>query len=278
MTPDDIQKLVDEEIARRHAENRLPEPNDSLRWLRHPLMITLVGFLLTTVIGSFYDGQLKEREDKRLSDAREVETARRHEAEAMRDLRSFVQLAYERQVRTDLVRSAIARGMQEEAIPRKKVYDEIYTSWNIELYPRLLNLRSLVGRDLDHSPYEKALETTVLPSFSRSDACLTVAYDAAFRAGFPYPAPNDRITASGRCGDGGNWQAYMKEERNNLRICLNAILSNMVPQIRARAATVLDPPLSEAERAKRENRIEIDLARACNGMTAPEPIELDTDQ
>lgn len=278
MTPNEIQTLVDEEIARRRAEEALPPTNGPLDWLRHPLMITLFGFLLTTVIGSFYDGRLKEREETRLEDARKVETARAEEAEAMGDLRAFVQMGYERQVRTDLVRSAIGRGMAEEAVRRKKTYDEIYTRWNVEIYPRLLNLRSLSGQDLVQTPYERAVEEAVLPSFGRSDSCLTIAYDTGFRADFPFPAPNDAIRATGKCGKTESWQGYMKTERDRLRTCLSGILSNMAPQIRARARDVLAPPLTEAEAARWRHRVEAGLAQACHGMAPPAPLTEDTPQ
>lgn len=274
LTTSEIEAAVDQEIVRRAVADRLDhfsEAKSKSPWelLRHPLTITIVGFVMTSFIGNELDDRFSKREETQIREQRILTAARAREKEALRDLRSFVELAYARQVRSDLVRSAINRGNGPEAIARKATYDEVYTKWNIELFPRLKNLRTLTNiddRQVEHrqSIFEKAVEYTILPLFGAADWCLTSAYDFSYRNGFPHPHEKELIESGRNCdGIGENWMRYMRSNGAKVRECIGGILSNMIVEIRYQSANVLESKLDEQKEDSRQEKITEELRRSC---------------
>ncbi|MEL7468085.1 MAG: hypothetical protein AAFN27_06510 [Pseudomonadota bacterium] len=281
MQADEIRQVIREEVARNQLREVLEEPEKKkINWGRHPLVITVAGFVCTALIGNTLEARFAERDKMRVEQERILQKAKEREAEALADLRSFVELAYERQVRSDLVRSAIIRGNKDEAIARKAAYDEVYTQWNIELFPRLKNLRTLANIRQEHlkdrqSVFEKAVEYTILPSFGAADWCLTTAYDFSFRADFPHPHDNKLIERGGNCGGiGESWRGFTNQHRNRVRECIGGILSHMIIEIRHQAATVLEEPPSEEMRVERRAEIERKLRKSCPVLSGKELADL----
>lgn len=265
MTPEQIEHLVDAEIARRHLDKALEPPaEDTSAWhgiLRHPLFLTVFAFIVTTVIGGYYDGVLKDRAE-----------ARANADAAIAELEAFAQLVYERQIRTDLVRSAIFRGNQAEALARKAAYDRIFVQWNTDLHANLLSLRYHLGSD-EETVFEASVVEVIIPAFQRSDTCLTVAYDVSFRAGFPSPPPSEQITLAAndiaadrkRCGavEGTRWASELDSDKNRVRACMNKLVEKMIPLIRGGADYTA---LSDATR----QNLSQELASACKEPSTPE--------
>ncbi|MEM6932429.1 MAG: hypothetical protein AAF526_02460 [Pseudomonadota bacterium] len=221
--------------------------------LRHPAAVTLLGFLLTTFIGSQYDQILNERARLAAMEQQSVE-----------ELEAFAELVYERQVRTDLVRSAVNRRNREEAIARKTAYDAIYVRWNTELYSHIKSLRSLIGREFELTPYDDAIQMAIIPSFVCSDALVTNAYDWSYRTGFEKKPPVGSITSDSCKGkDTSDWQGFLKRERDRVRNCTHAILDNMLPQIRSLSSLPKDKVIGKAARDQQNAAILDQLARTC---------------
>lgn len=277
MQADEIRQVIRDEVTRNQLREVLDEPDKrKINWGRHPLVITIAGFFCTAVIGNVLDNRFAERDKARIEQERVLQKAQDREAEALADLRSFVELAYERQVLSDLVRSAIGRGNREEAIARKKAYDAVYTKWNVELFPRLKNLRTLTsirGGPVEHkqSIFERAVEYTILPRFGAADGCLTTAYDVSYRQAFPFPSVKSEIQSGGNCnGVGANWTTYMRQNRDDVRECIGGILSNMIREIRNQAATVLHPLPTPEEAQAHQDAIVAELRRSCPVLSAEE--------
>ncbi|MEL6999913.1 MAG: hypothetical protein AAFP68_16765 [Pseudomonadota bacterium] len=275
MQADEIRQVIREEVARNQLREVLEEPEKKkINWGRHPLVITVAGFVCTALIGNTLEARFAERDKLRVEQERILQKAKEREAEALADLRSFVELAYERQVLSDLVRSAIGRGNKDEAIARKKAYDAVFTKWNIEVYPRLKNLRTLTnirGGPIEHkqSIFEKAIEYTILPRFGAADWCLTTAYDISYRQDFPFPSLKTEIQSGQNCnGAGANWTTYMRQNRNEVRECIGGVLSYMIREIRHQSATVLDPPPTPEEVKKRGTEIAEALRESCPVLSA----------
>lgn len=162
-----IASLVDEEIAKRHLAGQL-EPAENPRWrfLRHPLMLTIVGFLLTVGIGGFYDSVLENR--KQAAAERLV---------AMDAVHGLVQAAAERRERGSLVVSGIRRDLAPDRLhDRKSAYDVAYIGWNTNLIPRLSALRHYLDSD-QQNDFEIQMNLNFFPWMGAADNCLTRAYD-----------------------------------------------------------------------------------------------------
>jgi len=160
---------------------------------RNPLVVTLVGFLCTGILGAYLTWWLNTR-----NQLRDLETSIRNSAiDAVTDISELVS---ERRMRGVLVVSAIRRGAPEtEVVARKFAYDEAYIRWNAKVPGALLRIRA--GFHWTRSHYEKYIDgltnanillhgtnagvllhgqlLAVRPGlFSIMDACLTRAFDA----------------------------------------------------------------------------------------------------
>jgi hypothetical protein len=90
---------------------------------RHPLTLTLVGFLLTGLVGTYITTLLHNAETERA-----VADARRERG--ISAIREIAELVNERRTRAVMVSSAIKRHSPTEAEARKVAYDEVYVRWN----------------------------------------------------------------------------------------------------------------------------------------------------
>jgi hypothetical protein len=117
---------------------------------RNPLVVTLVGFLCTGILGAFLTWWLNSR-----SHVQDIETSIRDNAiAAVSDISDLVN---ERRERGMLVVSAIRRGAPEtEVVARKTAYDEAYIRWNAKVPGDLLRIRA--GFQWSRSRYEKYID------------------------------------------------------------------------------------------------------------------------
>jgi len=253
MTPEQIQNLVDQEVARRQLDKRLFPPET---WwqntLRHPLFLTVFAFIVTTVIGGFYDQILSDRERERVQQERNSSLAEEREEEALSELKGFVTLAYERTVRTGMLRSAIKRGSLKEAQTRKSAYDEIFVRWNAELPTNLMTIRSLIGKHAQKTAYESAVERSILPAFSKADLCLTRAFDA-----FVQSQETGAAFAPPDCNGGESdltWSQEIAVANTTARSCTYTIMAHIIFEIRALRNQSVSFDNDESEKALNEVR------------------------
>jgi hypothetical protein len=160
---------------------------------RHPLVVTLVGFLCTGILGGYLTWWLNSS-----SHLQDMETSTRNSAIAA--VSDISELVNERRARGELVVSAIRRGAPEtEVVARKAAYDEAYIRWNTKVAGDVLRIRAALH--WSHSRYEKyidgltnanillhGIDADVIRQgqrpaaspglFSIMDACLTRAFDA----------------------------------------------------------------------------------------------------
>jgi hypothetical protein len=188
-----------DEVNKTTAESQQPlSLATSVSWLdnvsRHPLLLALVGFALTGILGGYLTYWFNYQTQQH-----EIETSTRNNAlAAVSDLSDVVN---ERRERAVLVISSIRRGAPETEIDaRKLAYDEAYIRWNAKVPGDLLRIRAGLGLSY-RSSYEryidgltnfnillygtdanKLLHGQQIPAnpglLSIMDACLTIAFDA----------------------------------------------------------------------------------------------------
>ena len=181
-------------------------PSEGSLW-RHPLFLTLTGFVLTGILGTTLTWWLNLR-----SHQQDVQSSIRDAAIA--SVSDISDLVNERRERGALVISAIRRAAPEgETSARKLAYDEAYVRWNAKIPADILRMRAglrVAGR-LNSERYIDGLTNIAIMQpgitaesllrgpppaskqglFSIMDACLTRAYDAYRANGF---TPSDQIT------------------------------------------------------------------------------------
>jgi hypothetical protein len=92
--------------------------------LRHPLLIVIVSFALSGLLGAIF-GQWLSRRQLDIENARVEQTGRKA---AIQNLSKHI---YGRRVRAEMVLAAIRRKAQiEDVVLRKRQYDEAYVEWN----------------------------------------------------------------------------------------------------------------------------------------------------
>jgi hypothetical protein len=128
-TPDSIKR------KRPHAAEK--------SWLadvsRHPLFLTIVGFVLTSIIGGSLTYWFSS-----LSQEHQIEETTRNSAiSAVGDI---AELVSERRQRASLLIREIERGAaQKEAEALKAAYDEAFVRWNVKLPSAILRVKAGLG-------------------------------------------------------------------------------------------------------------------------------------
>lgn len=165
----------------------MPEGQSGSRkdFLRHPMAIVLVSFLLSGLIGAGFSnwlsGQTKEAERARIqAESRKA---------AVQNLSRYV---YERRARAEMLASAFRRHAPVDEIKdRKKLYDDAYVKWNSNHQANLFLIRDVLQDD-DYSYVESVVEFRLVGKiFGPLDGCLTKAYDSALSSGDPVGILND---------------------------------------------------------------------------------------
>lgn len=190
MTPEDIEKLVDAEIARRNLDKTLDPPKP--KWdvfLRHPMVLAAFTFLFTTFIVSSYNDSVAEREEaKARSDA------------AITELNTFAELVYRRVTTGRYVLDAVRRGSGDEARTFKAANDQVSLEWDTKLFLNLRRLSGFLGNANRLTVYEQIVGGPITTALFELDGCLNAVFDAGRQAGFPSafpPYPRNSINAVG---------------------------------------------------------------------------------
>jgi hypothetical protein len=176
-------------------------------FFRHPLTLTVAGFALTGILGTYVTNRLHNAE------------AERAVAEAQRDrgiaaIHEIVDLINERRTRAVMVSSAIKRHSPAEAQARKAAYDDIYVRWNtredsilnqvqefwrvaapgdsrgyIDDYAHSFKLALTSDHAVGPRQGDKRADRSQGGLLSRMDDCVTNAFDDYRRGEFNNPGP-----------------------------------------------------------------------------------------
>jgi hypothetical protein len=144
--------------------------NSKSSFLGHPLTITVVAFVLTGLIGTWFTKSLNERQQER--DRFLQITAARQVA-----VQEFARTAYDRWTRANMLQSSLLRNAPlDELRNRKTAYDEAYAHWNRDLQANLFMIRTATESQ-EYTNFEGDVEFRLTPIFRDIDGCLTRAYD-----------------------------------------------------------------------------------------------------
>lgn len=147
-------------------------PAGRLDWMSHPLFLTFVVFLPTSVRGSFINQSIQRNAEARAAYSAgldPVEAAWRTDtAEANED----ITLMFERAAMTDLLRSPLHRRMTPEVRDRKFLYDAIYQRWNTQLPRIIAALDRFDARDGAQSGLSASFMGDFASKFGRIAECI----------------------------------------------------------------------------------------------------------
>ena len=270
-----IRRIVNEELARPEVERSLSErlaatqSERIAQALRHPLAITLAGFVLTFLFGSIIENRLAESRKAAAARETQIERIYEREAKAQEVVIEFVRLVHWRAVESSLLRSAINRRSTPELLDRKAAYDEAYRPWNQREPEYRIALRQVwAGSDrsklADISPYELAVGQYIDIHFGNADACLTRHFDLAVN--LVYPDENFTNTPGGYC-DRTDWTQVVSQRERAARECAVYIRAVSLDVLRQRTDAEVTQVLLGNEAPKVEvnvDAIKTRLAEACD--------------
>lgn len=174
MDAEDIKRLVREEVLRPEIQallNRKEDQKEKLgqrlgRFLRQPIALTLIGFFLTSIVGTIISQNVANRSQR---DAERVA--------ALEAVRQFASDAAELRVQQDLLASAMFRQTGLDALEGfKQRYDEAFLLWNSGRYRNYLAVRSFFGFTYANFA-EQLISRTIHQDFRAMNVCLTQSYD-----------------------------------------------------------------------------------------------------
>lgn len=249
MDENHLEKAVDDVLAKRRIEGNLRPPEGVfVSLLRHPLLLTIFAFFVTTIVGGYYDQVLKQREQERIEAERAQTRATKIADEGVARLQQFTGLVFERQTRAQFLEWAVERGNGNEARLRKKIYDDVVVKWHMDLPLTVIQLTGYLATKADKDLFRDLIESKIAPVLDRTDTCLTTAYDEATRRGFPFPPPDAVIDQSPDCGD-MHWKDWMETNRAFIEACVRGILTSMPAAIRREEANVRSGGKDKAQSA-----------------------------
>ena len=171
------ERIITDEVIRvkvRRLTEAKPKESGLAAFARHPLVLSVVGFLLTWGVGTLLTDRIKSGQLER---DRALEADRARRAASIQAVNSLSALIYDRRTRAELVLSAARRGAATgEITARKAAYDSAYVVWNRSLQATLLGVRDIVG-EKDYSEFESYVEFGLTPWFRKLDRLVTEAYD-----------------------------------------------------------------------------------------------------
>jgi hypothetical protein len=187
--------------------------------LRHPLTLTLVGFFLTGLLGTYITTLLHNAEAERAG----VETRRERGVAAIHEIADLIN---ERRTRAVMISSAIKRHSPAEAEARKAAYDDVYVRWNTKEDSILNQIQEFLTfavpggnrgyiNDYAHSfrialtsdhasgprEGEQRADRAEGGLLSRMDDCITNAFDIYRRSKFDNPEPAKATLQACQFGD-----------------------------------------------------------------------------
>jgi hypothetical protein len=175
---------------RRHWQHRITKrkrkSEGKAEFLRHPLTLLVLGFVLSGILGTIFSQwlsrQQKQIEEEASIRQKELEKARLDEEARKIAIQNLSRFIYERRARAEMLASSIRRNADiDETRERKKLYDEAYVKWNANHQANLFLVRDVI-REEEYSFFESIIEFTLVGKiFSPLDGCLTASYDTKLR-------------------------------------------------------------------------------------------------
>jgi hypothetical protein len=185
-------------------------------WLRHPMIVTIVGFALTTgLLAAFQhrvDSKSQIREETR---------------QALLLLDEFTLLMNRRSNEILLISSAVRRDSRGELKLRKQRYDDYYREWNNSY--QAWNRRTIenmgVSDGFDKDPFYGIVEEKIGASlFEPLDDCVTKAYDVAFLGKDDKDAGGCEKRFIHHDPQGNKpWRKYVKNKVDSYKECILAL-------------------------------------------------------
>lgn len=226
ITSEELNTRISDEItthALREAISKAtaPKQQSTWAWSRHPLFLTVAGFIFTGVIGVGLEWLVDD--SAKTAAEREASIAQAHSTEnrAREALFDLMTLTNERATRARLLRSGMTRGA--ESVPdRMDDYQVAYAAWNVDLDAILFRIREALAVDPNQvtkkHPFEILIAEHVdykrTAAFPRSDLCLTRAFDKFSSGG--------RMSES-VCGE--NWHRDVIDEVRRATDCVGSIVA-----------------------------------------------------
>lgn len=169
----DIKRLIAEELVRPEVQAALEQQRSKPSLLsrlgtffRQPVVLTVIGFALTSIVGTFIGQEISERQ---LRD--------QQRANALAAVRSFATTASELRVAQNNFQDALAREDDAQALTRQKdVYDAAFANWSSGLYANALATREFFGFTYDNFA-EQAINRSLHQWFKTYRGCLHKAYE-----------------------------------------------------------------------------------------------------
>ncbi|MEM6374566.1 MAG: hypothetical protein AAF727_17590 [Pseudomonadota bacterium] len=232
IAPDELKTRIHDEITS-HAlrtailETTDPAPPPKIDWLRHPLLLTTVGFLFTGIVGTWLEMQMADSAKAAAKREAALQHANQTEARARVALLDLMQITNERAIRTSLLRSALETKLDQLPegllMERKTAYDQTFVEWNVELDSVLFRIREALAEEPDAvtTPHrfealmDAHVSTGPLAAFRNADMCLT---DAFVKLNRPGGRVNGFI-----CGN--DWKDDVISHTQRATACVEAILS-----------------------------------------------------
>lgn len=167
-----IRTLIEQEIARPEVQESLHELQATKRdriadTFKHPVTLTILGFLLTSLVGTYISNLVADRAQ------RDTELQA-----ALKAVGEFASEASELRVQQSYLVAAMVRGERGDVLSKVKVgYDESFLSWNASRYRNFLTLRNFFGFTYDNFA-EQLVSRTIHQDFKAYNTCLGATYVA----------------------------------------------------------------------------------------------------
>jgi len=166
----ELRKIVSEEVERSEIRALITKKQTSRAgrlWdqLRHPVLLAIFGFCLSTIFGTFIAQMVADRRERDLerSNALGAVSSFATEASELRVLQSYLLDALERYEEADELRKA------------KVKYDDAFLQWQSARYRNFLTIRSFFGfTETNFS--EQAITQTIHQDFKVFNSCLNDVY------------------------------------------------------------------------------------------------------
>ncbi len=163
------------------SDERQMKPQDSAElkrstineFLRHPLLLTVVTFALTGILGSSIAALIGQQ-------TKDIELARQETVARKTAIQNLSRYIYERRVRAELLASSVRRSAPvDELRERKRNYDDSYVRWNTDNKANLFLVRDIL-KETEYTFIESVIDSRLVSdALAPLDACITKAYDLA---------------------------------------------------------------------------------------------------
>lgn len=177
----DIVKLIREEIEKSAVRKAVEEAASPVGWrdvLRHPLMLTVVAFFLTAVVGVVVERYLNKATVMRAEARQELAEANALEEERLATVDELAELIARRWAASTLLRSSLKRDDRGETRRHLLNYEEVFFDWNHLKSSYDARVREIVTADDQmftdkNTVFEMALIRGIDVHFTSLHSCLT---------------------------------------------------------------------------------------------------------